>query len=106
MADANFGRLEMWRESLSIRGYEWVVCAWSAGFGAVWGGIGFSFAFDSQPTALEWLVLWPVWLDVQIRSQFSMAFWNPILESSIIGAIGGFVVAYVLLTISHVRDSS
>jgi hypothetical protein len=33
-----------------------------------------------------------------------MASWNPILESSIVGAAGACIVAYMSLTISHIRE--
>jgi hypothetical protein len=51
------------------------------------------------------LGVWPAWLDLELRSLVSStAFWNPILEPSIIGALGGCVLAYVALTVSHIRD--
>jgi len=71
----------------------------------VWGGVAFSLAFDAMPSnAPQWIALWPVWLDFQLRSQISTAFWNPILEPSIIGAAGACAVVYILLTFSHIRE--
>jgi len=106
MSNTYPGRLGLWRDSLAVRRYEWVVYAWSAGVGAVWGGIADPFTFGYDPSnRLEMLGVWPAWLDLELRSlASSTAFWNPILETSIIGAIGGCVVAYVLLTISHARE--
>lgn len=110
MAASNIcpGRLDLWRDSLTIRGYEWFVYAWSAGVCALWAGVAKPFSFEYQPSnALQWLAVWPAWLDLQVRLLLSTtAYWNPILEPSIIGAIGGCAVAYLLLTVSHLRDSS
>jgi hypothetical protein len=93
-------------QSCGIRDYEWVVYAWSAGVGALWGGLVNPFAFGIRPgNALAWLSLWPGWLDIQLRSLVvSTAFWNPIVEPSVIGMVGACVVAYMLLTISHIRE--
>lgn len=66
----------------------------------LWAGV----ANPSNP--MQWLAVWPAWLDLQVRLILSTtAYWNPVLEPSIIGAIGGCVVAYLLLTASHLRAS-
>jgi hypothetical protein len=106
LSEMNFGQFGLWLERFSIRGYEWVVYAWSAGVGALWGGLVNPFVIGVEPSnPLVWLVLWPGWLDLQLRSLVvSTAFWNPIVEPSVIGMVGACVVAYMLLTISHVRE--
>jgi hypothetical protein len=93
-------------QSCGIRGYEWVIYAWSAGVGALWGGLVNPFVSGVEPSnPLQWLALWPGWLDLQLRSLVgSTAFWNPIVEPSFIGMVGACVVAYMLLTISHIRE--
>jgi hypothetical protein len=102
----NFGRLDLWRDRCSARGYEWVVYVWAALAGGVWGGLAVPLAFEFEPNnAVLWLALWPGWLDFQLRSHLSTIGWNPIVESAIIGAVGACLVAYMVLTVSHVRET-
>jgi hypothetical protein len=72
----------------------------------LWGGLVNPFVIGVEPSnPLQWLALWPGWLDLQLRSLVvSTAFWNPIVEPSFIGMLGACVVAYILLTISHFRE--
>jgi hypothetical protein len=106
MADTK-GALGLWRERCSVRSYEWVLLVWSVLAGGLWGGFALPLAFEYPPSNFaHWIALWPVWLDLQLHSRLSMAFWNPILESSIVGAAGACIVAYVLLTIIHIREEA
>ena len=105
MADTDFRRLELWRDRCSVRSYEWVVVVWGALVGGMWGGFALALAFEYPPRNIaHWIAVWPAWLALELHSHVSMASWNPILESSIVGAAGACVVAYMSLTISHIRE--
>ena len=88
-------------QMFAIRDYERTVYVLGACSGAVWGGIslGIMFGFD-QSGPVTWLLLWPAWLDLILLR-------NPsVLQSCVVGVLGVDSVVWILLTVSHLRESA
>ena len=74
-----------------------------------WSGGALAMVITFEKSAgdglVRWVALWPASADLAIRSELSTTWlWQPILESSVIGAFGVCAAAYALVSISHIRE--
>ena len=90
-----------------VRSYERIFYALCALAGLVWGALAMVITFEKSAGdgLVRWVALWPASADLAIRSELSTTWlWQPILESSVIGAFGVCAAAYALVSISHIRE--